>query len=92
VLQTHNGSERDVLDLFNLRVNSSTTTIANAALSKQLRVHYFGRDGMVQDISSLDPGAEDSATAGWGGLTEFSGHVGDIVARTVARSQHEAQP
>ena len=92
VLQTHGGAARDVLDLFNLRVSDPTRTIANAALNKQMRVHYFRRDGTVQDISSLDPGAEDSATAGWGGLSEFSGHVGDIVARVVARSQQGAQP
>ena len=92
VLQTHGGAARDVLDLFNLGVSDPTRTIANAALNKQMRVHYFRRDGTVQDISSLDPGAEDSATAGWGGLSEFSGHVGDIVARVVARSQQGAQP
>lgn len=91
LLQTHGGTERDVLDLFNLRVSDPTRNIARAALSKQMRVHYFQRDGTVQDISSLDPGAEDGATAGWGGLSEFSGHVGDIVARAVARSQKEAQ-
>lgn len=92
VLQAHGGNAHDVLDLFSVGVSEPTKTIAGAALSKQLRVHYFRRDGTVQDISSLDPGAEDNATAGWGGLSEFSGHVGDIVAGVVARSQHGAQP
>ena len=39
------------------------------------------------DISDLDPGAEDSHEAGWGGLTEFSGQVGDVVAEVAARNQ-----
>ena len=33
-----------------------------------------------QDISSLDPGADDQATAGWGGLTGFSGRFGKAIA------------
>ena len=52
-----------------------------------LRVYYFSREGSVQDISDLDPGAEDDAESGWGGLTEFSGHVGDVVAGVAARNQ-----
>jgi hypothetical protein len=92
VLQAHGGNERDVLDLFALKTDGSTRSLAKTALEKQLRVHYFQRDGVVKDISTLDPGAEDGATAGWGGLSEFSGHVGDIVARVVARGGQEAQP
>jgi hypothetical protein len=92
VLRSHGGAEEDVLDLFNLRPDSSTKSLARTALSKDMQVHYFQRNGTVVDISTLDPGAEDGTIAGWGGLSEFSGHVGDIVARVVARSQQEAQP
>ncbi len=92
VLQAHGGVERDVLDLFNIKTDASTRGLARAALEKEMRVYYFQRDGAVKDISSLDPAAEDNATAGWGGLSEFSGHVGDIVARVVARGAQEAQP
>jgi predicted ATPase len=35
------------------------------------------------DISSLDPGDEDEAVAGWGGLTAYSARVSDIVAESV---------
>lgn len=92
VLQANGGQEKDVLDLFSLRSSPSTKSLAQTALAKQMRVHYFQRDGIVRDISTLDPGAEDGATAGWGGLSEFSGRVGDIVARVVARNRQEAQP
>ena len=89
-LQTNGGQTKDVLDIFALPKTVSTAKIAAAALKKDLRVYYFARDGAVRDISALDPGADDAAEAGWGGLTEFSGHVGDIVAR-VARRHEEAE-
>lgn len=87
VLQTHDGQERDVLDLFTLRSHETTKQLAKAALAKQMRVYYFQRDGRVRDISTLDPGDEDGAVSGWGGLSEFSSRIGDIVARVVARSE-----
>lgn len=88
-LQAQHGREKDVLDLFGLATNQETRKIAASALQKQMRVYYFQRNGFVADISTLDPGAADDAVAGWGGLSEFSGHVGDIVARVVARSYQE---
>ena len=36
-------------------------------------------------IPTPDPGAENVAEAGWGGLTGFSSQVGDIVAEVVNR-------
>ena len=36
-------------------------------------------------IPAPDPGAENVAEAGWGGLTGFSSQVGDIVAEVVNR-------
>ncbi len=90
-LQAQHGREKDVLDLFGLATNQETRKIAASALQKQMHVYYFKRNGFVADISTLDPGAADDAVAGWGGLSEFSGHVGDIVARVVAR-RHQEMP
>ncbi len=54
---------------------------------KKLRTYFFGKreDGMVtvEDISSLDPGSDREDVAGWGGLSGFSGHAADIVAKVV---------
>jgi len=86
-LQKQGGTAKDVLDIFGLSKKASTSKLAAAALDKELRVYYFTRTGHVRDISALDPGAEDTAEAGWGGLTEFSGHVGDIVARVARRHE-----
>jgi hypothetical protein len=79
--------EQFVFDLFGLPSNPESKKLAAAALNpaKSARVYYFEREhGTVLDISNLDPGSVDAAEAGWGGLTEFSGHVGNLVARAVA--------
>lgn len=86
VMKRNQGTEQDVRDLFKLHANPPTKALAINTLKKDYRVFFFKRDGTSADISDLDPGAEDSGEAGWGGLAEFSGNVGDIVARVVARA------
>lgn len=86
-LQENNGTAKDVLELFDLPSNAAANAIAGAALTKKYRVHYFERGGAVRDISNLDPGADDVREAGWGGLTEFSGHVGDVIAKVMLRNE-----
>ena len=85
--QENGGAFKDVLKLLGLGLTARTRELAESALESVLRVYYFSRDGSVQDISDLDPGAEDHAESGWGGLTEFSGQVGDVVAEVAARNQ-----
>lgn len=63
--------------------------LARCALEKTYRVFYFPPEGDVLDISSLHPGDEDIHVAGWGGLSEFSGYVADLVAEVIER--HEAK-
>lgn len=87
ILQENGGQAADVLDLFGCRTTPSMEKVAQAALHKRGRVFLFQQDGQTTDISRLDPGAENSAEAGWGGLSEFSGHVGDIVSRVVTRHE-----
>lgn len=86
-IQANNGTSRDVLDLFGCKKTDPMTKVAEAALEKSTRVVLFDTSGETRDISGLDPGAEDAREAGWGGLTEFSGHVGDVVARVVNRRE-----
>jgi hypothetical protein len=89
VMKRNQGSEQDVRDLFSLRANPPTKALAESTLGKEYRVFFFKRDGTTVDISNLDPGAEDSAESGWGGLAEFSGNVGDLVARVVSRMEQQ---
>lgn len=68
----------------------STTPLINAAKSaftKRIQTYFFGQDGIVRDISGLDPGSEDAGEAGWGGLSEFSGRLADAVGEAVNRSE-----
>jgi hypothetical protein len=93
VLRERGGQVDDVLDLFGLRTDAQTKPLAEAALNKTAGVYYFTRQGMVRDISRLDPAAEDDSESGWGGLTEFSSQVGEIVSKVAARhEQNEAAP
>jgi energy-coupling factor transporter ATP-binding protein EcfA2 len=89
VIREQGGSTSDVLDLFDLPRTSAMKAIAESALNKEIKVYYFQRGGTVHDISRLDPGAEDTAESGWGGLSEFSGRVGEVVARVAAKHQME---
>jgi hypothetical protein len=82
--------EEFVRALFGLPSNAEAKKLAEAALdpNKELKVYYFEKEtGLVRDISDLDPASEQDFEAGWGGLTEFSGHVGNLVARAVANGK-----
>jgi hypothetical protein len=85
VLKKHNGTEEDVRKLFDLQASGGGKGLAESALKKTYRVYYFDRRGQARDISSLDPASEDVSEAGWGGLSEFSGKVSDVVAEVVSR-------
>lgn len=89
-LKAHGGTVSDVLSIFELRSRKSTKKLAESALEKEFRAYYFERGGAVQDISQLDPGSGSTAESGWGGLSEFSGRVADIVARVARRAEAEA--
>ncbi len=87
--KNNGGRPKDVLNLLSLASTPKTRKLAETALSSTFNTYYFGRDGEVRDISDLDPGSDDVAKAGWGGLTEFSGRVGDIVGEVANRALGE---
>lgn len=90
IMQKHQGTAQDVLDMLHLSVDQETRKLALSTLAKGSKVYFFKRDGNVIDISGLDPGSEHGDEAGWGGLTEFSANVGDVVARVVNRSTRDS--
>jgi len=84
VFQQNHASPEKLLELFEINATSSLKTWASKILKKDARVYYFDpKSHETRDISELDPGSEDIAMSGWGGLTEFSGRVGDVVADVV---------
>jgi hypothetical protein len=83
VFQDHKADPHKLLDLFEVH-HTPLLEMAAKVLKKQARVYYFDPEAQsVKDISKLDPAGEDAAEAGWGGLTEFSGRVTDVVASIV---------
>ncbi len=86
-IQENKGTTGDVRALFGLKGTVGTGPLVKAALKSELKTYYFPRDGEVRDISGLDPGSDDRGEWGWGGLTEFSSHVGDVVADVAARAE-----
>ncbi len=75
--------ENALYEMFDLKRTGATNRIFDGLLDKQLSTYYFSRseNGKVVsiDISSLDAGSENSAIAEWGGLSQFSSKVADIV-------------
>jgi hypothetical protein len=86
-MRKHQATPNDLLDLFDVAKTKPMKRVAEAALQREARVYYFDRQGETKDISELDPGSEHAWEAGWGGLSEFSGHVNDVVAKVVNRRQ-----
>jgi hypothetical protein len=84
VIRERGAPSSRILDLFDTRRTDRMKEMAEGVLGKVARVYYFDRkSGCTRDISGLDPGSEEVSEAGWGGLSEFSGHVADIVAKVV---------
>lgn len=89
-LKEHGARWQLVCDAFDVSKSQQLQPVAEAALTKDYRVHHFGfeEDGLVRstDISTLDPGSDDERVSGWGGLTELSSRFGDAVRRAVNES------
>ena len=84
-LREHNADPRKVLSLFDVKCTPSTIKLAKAALSKIANVYFFGHQSQTaRDISQLDPASSEIAEWGWGGLTELSGRLADMVADAAA--------
>lgn len=84
-IRDHGGNAGNVLDLFDCAHSPDIQDVAAAALTKRYSVVNFDQlTGATQDISKLNAASENEAESGWGGLTGFSGRVGNVVARVVA--------
>jgi predicted ATP-binding protein involved in virulence len=91
-IQKHSNQANDFLKLFGLSKTSPLRSMANEVLKKVFRVWYFERDsGMTKDISNLDLWSDDIGEADWGGLTEFSRNIGNVVADVVANANHSGK-
>lgn len=84
-IQQNKGEANRLLDVFEVGKTDAMKRVAAEVYKKEARVYYFERSGNTKDISSLDPGSENAWEAGWGGLSEFSGRVNEVVADVVSK-------
>lgn len=90
-IQKHGADSSALLDIFDVHNKTpAMREVAAAVLKKDARVYFFDRNGKTHDISELDPGADDATQAGWGGLSEFSGKVNNIVATVMSEDLRQA--
>ena len=85
-IRAFSGTNKDVLDIFGAGATPGMKAIADAVLKMSMTVTYFTREGATLDISKLDPSSESAEESGWGGLTEFSSRISEIVSRVVSKS------
>jgi hypothetical protein len=74
-----------LLDLFGVPHRRRSLALASKVLEKEASVYYFDAETrQTRDISSLDPNDNDSNVNTWGGLTEFTTQIGDMIAKQVS--------
>ncbi|MCC6958026.1 MAG: ATP-binding protein [Anaerolineales bacterium] len=82
-----NANSDRILKMFNLRKTPYLNDLADNILAKNYRTYYFERSSdqfiNAMDISSLDPDDLNNAVADWGGLTEFSTTVSQVVSQAI---------
>jgi hypothetical protein len=89
-LRENGGTPKALLDVFGASKTGPMLDLASKILAKRQAVYYFNKEnGIIDDISDLDPGAEEEGKGGWGGLSEFSGRASAAVARAIANTTKE---
>lgn len=78
-------SDDALFELFEMRKTTSTKNLFKNILSeKEISTYYFSRENnkvVTRDITTLDAGSDDETISQWGGLSQFSGKVTDIVSK-----------
>ncbi|MCU0696060.1 MAG: AAA family ATPase [Myxococcaceae bacterium] len=92
VLRSRAARSTLVCEGFGVTPNQQMKKVADTALSTSVElrtfVMEFQENGKVRsrDISGLDPGSDDPAEAGWGGLTGFTTQFSEAVRTAVAEA------
>ncbi len=76
---------KPLCEIFNINETSSVANMLEGLLeNKMIKTYFFKHVNskvVSQDISALDPGSLDTEMAEWGGLSEFSSHVSDVISK-----------
>ena len=76
--------------IFGTQSDAQVQRALTTALTKDYRTYYFERSPhgvTAKDISTLDPGDDDSDVSGWGGLSGFSGEIAEIVGKALTKER-----
>lgn len=77
--------ENALYELFNLSKTAPTKKLFEKILSKKtINLFHFDRDSkgvVVNDITSLDPGSENTNISQWGGLSQFASRAADVIMK-----------
>jgi hypothetical protein len=84
-IKKHQADFRLVLEIFKAKPSQQMQAVAEETLKKAMQVYFFDREGSAHDISQLDPGSSNELESGWGGISEFSGRIADVVSQAVAQ-------
>lgn len=83
----HNNETRYIAinEIFGVNSSGSIQSTLQGIFDKSIKTYYFQRNvtGKVvsSDISSLDASSENTIISEWGGLSEFSARVSEVVAK-----------
>ncbi len=77
---------KPLYEIFKINENSSVANMMDGLFeNKTIKTYYFkhseGNKVISMDISDLDPSGIDVEMSEWGGLSEFSSHVSDVVSK-----------
>lgn len=94
-LAEHAASYQLVCDAFSVpsQYRNSLKAVVTTALAKEFATYalqYKGGQTEALDISRLDPGSDNDAESGWGGLAGFSTRFGESVRRAANSAPEKA--
>lgn len=78
--------EQALYEMFDIKKTESSSQVIDGLTDRSIKIFYFSRENgkvVSTDISSLDAGDDNSDIAQWGGLSQFSSKVADIVYKFV---------
>lgn len=85
LLKTSKANSNALHDLFEIKKTAPTKRLFENIISKKtIKTFYFSREGnkvKSRDITTLDAASDDEAISEWGGLSQFSGKVTDVVSK-----------
>jgi hypothetical protein len=85
-LKQNRGDSQSLAGMLGVDSTPSVRGVMDDALQKRIRVYFFERNARATEISGLDPGADGTQEAEWGGLLSFSERANRAVAESAARA------